>query len=262
MHILTTTIMSLYSFAPGLADKFYGFFGKCVRGYHLLNLDPIKESVWETINTQVLTHSGCTVFSQASGSHSPGSDISSSVGNFSNKSVKYESSLHNHMNISSYRLTAVCSAGTPGNISEIVAEINNKKNFQYYSIIARDESLEEIHYDWIVLPADHPAVNPASYMWMPMIGKRGKNKDMQIGWKTDVINGSSMSITLSMSSQLWISVSITDEMKHTFTVASTHAKKKTIMDYVQLANIYPEEVDVPLSALAMLAAVASATDAV
>jgi hypothetical protein len=207
-------------------------------------LDPIKESVWETINTQVLTHSGCTVFSQASGSHSPGSDISSSVGNFSNKSVKYESSLHNHINISSYRLTVACSAGNPGNVSEIIAEINKKKNFQYYSIIARDESPEVIHYDWIVLPADHPTVNPASYTWMPMIGKRGKNKDAQIGWQTDVINGSSMSITFSMSSQLWMSVSITEEMKHTFTVASAQAKKKTIMDYVQLADNYPEIVEV------------------
>jgi hypothetical protein len=243
MHILTTT-MSLYSFAPELAHEFSGFFGKCVRGYHLLNLDPIKESVWETINTQVLTHSGCTVFSQASGSHSPGSDISSSVGNFSNKSVKYESPLHNHINISSYRLTVACSAGNPGNVSEIIAEINKKKNFQYYSIIARDESPEVIHYDWIVLPADHPTVNPASYTWMPMIGKRGKNKDAQIGWQTDVINGSSMSITFSMSSQLWMSVSITEEMKHNFTVASAQAKKKTIMDYVQLADNYPEIVEV------------------
>lgn len=235
-------IMAL-TLSQELSEGLESYFKKCVRGYHLLNLDPIKESVWETINTQVLTHSGCTVFSQASGSHSPGSDISSSVGNFSNKSVKYESPLHNHMNISSYRLTAVCSAGTPGNISEIIAEINKRKNFQYYSIIARDETPETIHYDWIVLPADHPTVNPASYTWMPMIGKRGKNKDVQIGWQTDVINGSSMSITFSMSSQLWMSVSITEEMKHTFTVASMQAKKKIIMDYVELADNYPELVE-------------------
>jgi hypothetical protein len=233
-------IMAL-SFTPQLSQGFASYFKKCVRGYHLLNAEPIKESVWEAINTQVLTHSGCTVHSQSSGSHSPGSDISSSAGNFSNKSVKYEASSHDHFNISSYRLTSVCSASTPGNITEVVAEINRRKNFQYYSIIARDEQPDKILYDWFILPADHPLMNPSLYTWKPLIGKRGKNKDIQIGWQTETINGSSMSITFSMSSQLWISISITEEMKQNYIVASTEVKKQTIMDYVQLAENYPED---------------------
>lgn len=223
------------SIAPEILTGLSEYFKRCVRGYHLVNAEPIKESVWEAINTQVLTHSGCTVFSQASGSHSPGSDISSSIGNFSNKSVKYDGKV---MDISSYRLTAACATGDLG---EIIAEIKRRKNFQYYSIIAREEHPDKIQYDWFILPADHPAVNPEAYTWSPMLGKRGKNKGSQIGWQTNTVNGSSMSITFSMSSQLWMSVSITDEMREQCIVARTQATQQPIMDYVQLAAMYPEE---------------------
>jgi len=233
-------IMAL-TFTQELAQGLASYFKKCVRGYHLLNGEPIKESVWEAINTQILTHAGCTVYSQASGSHSPGSDISCSAGNFSNKSVKYESPAHDHFNISSYRLTSVCSSSSPGIVTDVVAEINRRKNFQYYSIIARDDQVTKIQYDWFIIPADDPVMDPTSYIWAPLIGKRGKNKDSQIGWQTDTINGSSMSITFSMSSQLWISIYITDEMKQKYIVATAVAKKQTIMDYVQLAENHPEE---------------------
>lgn len=230
-------IMAL-TFSAEFIHGFASYFRKCVSGYHLLNVEPIKESVWEAINAQVLKYAGCTVYSQASGSHSSGSDISSSIGNFSNKSVKYETPSHQHFNISSYRLTSVCSFSNPGNITEIVTEINKRKNFQYYSIIARDEQTDKIQYDWFILPSDHPIMNPQSYTWRPLIGKRGKNKDVQIGWQTDTMNGSSMSITFSMSSQLWMSISITDDMKQNYIVASINVKKDTIMDYVQLAEKY------------------------
>jgi hypothetical protein len=233
-------IMAL-AIAPELLHGFEIYFTRCIRGYHLINLDPIKEAVWESINSQVLTHSGGIVYEKSSGSHSPGSDISSSIGNFSNKSVKYESLKRDHFNISSYRLTTVCSADNPGNISEIIAEINKRKNFQYYSIIARDESPDNIYYDWFVLPAEHPALNPSSYIWEPMIGKRGKKKDIQVGWNTNVVNGSSMSISFSMSSQLWISVTITDEMKEQYILATTQVKKQIMMDYVALSEHFPDE---------------------
>jgi len=235
-------IFMALAIAPEVIQGFKLYFTRCIRGYHLINLDPIKEAVWESINSQVLTHSGGTVYEKSSGSHSPGSDISSSVGNFSNKSVKYESAKRDHFNISSYRLTTVCSADNPGNISEIIAEIDKRKNFQYYSIIARDESADKIYYDWFILPADHPALNPASYTWEPMLGKRGKKKDIQVGWNTNVVNGSSMSITFSMSSQLWISVTITDEMKENYIVATTQVNKKILMDYVALSEHFPDEV--------------------
>jgi hypothetical protein len=126
-------------------------------------------------------------------------------------------------------------------MTEIIAEINKRKNFQYYSIIARDESSDKIYYDWFVLPAEHPALNPSSYTWEPMIGKRGKKKDIQVGWNTNVVNGSSMSISFSMSSQLWISVTITDEMKEQYILATTQVKKQILMDYVALSEHFPDE---------------------
>jgi hypothetical protein len=233
--------MATLTLTPELILGFKDYFKRCVRGYHLINLDPIKEAVWESINIQVLTHSGGVIYDKSSGSHSPGSDISSSVGNFSNKSVKYDSVTHNHFNISSYRLTTVCSSGEPGNITEIISEINRRKNFHYYSIIARDESCDKIHYDWFILPADHPTVDPSLYIWNPTIGKRGKNKDAQVGWNTNIINGSSMSISFSMSSQLWLSINITDEMKKNYIVASTQVNKKIKMDYIDLSEHFSDE---------------------
>lgn len=233
--------MATLTFTPELILGFKKYFQKCVRGYHLINSEPIKEAVWESINSVVLTHSGENIYEKSSGSHSPGSDISSSIGNFSNKSVKYDSKEHDHFNISSYRLTTVCSAAEPGNITEIIKEINRRKNFGYYSIIARDEKGDKIYYDWFVLPSDHPIVNPELYIWSPMLGKRGKNKDAQVGWQTNVINGSSMSISFSMSSQLWMCLNITQEIKNTYIVASTQVKKQTIMDYIELSEHFSDE---------------------
>jgi hypothetical protein len=44
-----------------------------------------------------------------------------------------------------------------------------------------------------------------------------------------------------MSSQLWISVTITDEMKDQYIVATTQVKKQIIMDYVALSEHFPDE---------------------
>lgn len=234
MTSMTTQITSSHLF------QFSQFFKRCVYGYHLLNKDPIKEAVWETVNTQIFKHSGCTVYSQSSGSHSPGSDISADIGCFSNKSGKYVCTpMQKSIDISSYRLTSVCSAANPGTVDSIIDEINRRKNFQYYSVVARTEAASQICYDWIMAPSDHPVFNPASYAWEPMIGKRGKNKDAQIGWKTNVVDGSSMSITFSMSSQLWMSVCMTPELQ-TYIIATTDAKVAPIMDYIELGDKFPE----------------------
>jgi hypothetical protein len=230
------------SLTPELVTGFAMFFKKCVRGYHILNKDPIKESVWEAINTQVLLHAGCTVASQSNGSHAPGSDICSSLGNLSNKSVKYNESSRSHLCVSSYRLSTVCSASNPGNITEIMEEIAKRKNFDFYSIIAREElSGNRIHYDWVLLPADHPIVDPTKYEWSPLVGQRGKNKGKQVGWKTNIVNGSSMSITFSMSSQLWMNICLNDELKEQYIIANTELSIRTKMDYVALADSYAEE---------------------
>jgi hypothetical protein len=136
-------------------------FKKCVQGYHLLNSATIKESVWEEINSLIFSSVGIEVFSQSEGSHLPGMDINCSLGGISNKSAKY--SAHNKsFDISSYRLTTVCSEKHCGSPEEICQEINKRKNFDYYSIILRDESNpEKKYYEWLLIPTvpDNPNYN-------------------------------------------------------------------------------------------------------
>lgn len=211
-----------------LSDNFI----KCVKGYHLINDDPIKETPWEDINAQVLTASGCIINSQSNGSHKPGADLSCSLGSFSNKSTQYESG-NKSFKLSSYRLTTVCSDKTPGKIEDIIAEINSRKNFKFYSIIVRNEKDSEMQYDWYLIPSDYPQFNPSSYTWTPKIGKQGKNKGSTTGWETDIIGGSSMSITFSMSSQLWLEIVITEEMKK-FIISSCKVNKGRKLNYIQL----------------------------
>ena len=209
-------------------------FTKCVKGYHLINDDPIKETPWEDINAQVLTASGCIINSQSNGSHKPGADLSCSLGDLSNKSTQYETGTKS-FKLSSYRLTTVCSDKTPGKIEDIIADINSRKNFKFYSIIVRYEKDNEIQYDWYLIPSDYPQFNPSSYKWIPNVGKQGKNKGSTTGWKTDTIGGSSMSITFSMSSQLWLDIVITEEMKK-FIIASCKVNKGRKLNYIQLYN--------------------------
>ena len=207
-------------------------FAKCVQGYHLINDDPIKETPWEDINATILKKSGCVVNSQSNGSHKSGADIACSLGGFSNKSTQYEKG-NNSFKISSYRLTTVCSDKNPGNINSIIAEIKKRKNFDFYSILVRHETDKEILYDWYLIPSDYPALNPAAYTWHPKLGKTGNKKDSVTGWETDVLNGSNMSITFSMSSQLWIHINVTDDLKK-FIVGSHRITRGRKYDYIQL----------------------------
>jgi len=209
-------------------------FTKCVKGYHLIHNDPIKETPWEDINAQILSTSGCVIDSQSNGSHKPGADISCSLGTLSNKSSQYEIGNHS-FKVSSYRLTTVCSDKAPGNMEDIIAEINHRKNFKFYSIIVRDENTTEIQYDWYLIPSEYPQLNPSSYRWKQMIGKKGKNKDSIIGWQTDFIEGSSMSITFSLSSQLWLHIVLTEDIKKCM-ISSCKVKKERKLNYIQLYN--------------------------
>ncbi len=207
-------------------------FNKCVKGYHLINDDPIKETPWEDINAIILNTSGCSVNSQSKGSHKPGGDLACSLGGFSNKSTQYDLG-NKSFKISSYRLTTVCSDKTPGNIEEIITEINRRKDFNFYSIIVREDTNKEILYDWFLIPSDFPSLNPTSYKWHPKAGKIGKNKGAITGWETDTLNGSSMSITFSMSSQLWIDINITEEMKK-FMISSCKINRGRKYNYIEL----------------------------
>ena len=219
------------SISPAIRAALASNFAKCVRGYHLINDDPIKETPWEDINSLVLNAAGCPVVGASHGSHKPGSDLTCSLGGFSNKSTQYGP---RGFSISSYRLTTVCSDKTPGSVPAIIAEINRRKDFDYYSIIVRSGDAE-LSYDWYLIPSDHAALNPAAYTWTPKLGKLGRNKGTVVGWETDVRNGSSMSITFSMSSQLWMNVALTEEMK-TFLVGSCTVTRGRKYNYIQLAE--------------------------
>ena len=216
---------------PGLMGE---NFHKCVQGYHLINVSPINETIWEDLNAMVFSSVGIDVYSKSDGSHLSGMDINCSLGRISNKSAKYAAN-KKRIDISSYRLTTVCSEKNCGTPAEINQEINNRKNFEYYSFIVRDEASDKdkISYDWLLIPSNYVGLDPASYTWEPTIGKRGKNKDAQVGWKTNTINGCSMSISFSMSSQLWLHIEMTEEIKK-FIVASSTASNKPTCNYIQL----------------------------
>lgn len=208
-------------------------FNKCVKGYHLINSSPINETKWEDINALIFLSLGIEIYSKSDGSHLSGMDINCVLGRISNKSAKYFNNKKN-TNISSYRLTTVCSEKKCGTSTEIIAEINRRKNFDYYSFIIRDDTDDEnISYDWLLIPSNYYILDPSSYIWEPTIGKKGKNKNTQIGWNTNEINGCKMTITFSMSSQLWIHIEMTEEIKK-FIIASANAKKKTKYNYIEL----------------------------
>jgi hypothetical protein len=207
-------------------------FVKIVTGYHFLNTDPINETVWEAINCQVLAHSGCAVQNSSSGSHSSGRDIICELGGISNKSAKY-SKQKTEFAISSYRLTTVCSDKDCGTVEAIITQINSRKNYDYYSFIVRNETADTIEYDWYMIPSNEPILSPECYEWEPMIGQRGKNAGQQVGWKTNELNGSKMTITFSMSSQLWITIEATPELKQ-YIVSSCTVSNKAKLDYLQM----------------------------
>jgi len=135
--------------------------------------------------------------------------------------------------MSSYRLTSVCSEKNCGTPAEIIQEINKRKNFDYYSFIARHYIGATIHYDWLLIPSNYIVFDPASYTWEPTLGKKGKNKDTQVGWHTNDINGSKMTITFSMSSQLWVHIEMTEEIKK-FIIASVEVSNKPIYNYINI----------------------------
>lgn len=209
-------------------------FNMCIKGYHMVNSTPISETTWEDLNSQIFNALDIKVLSKSDGSHSPGMDIDSSFGKLSNKSSKYPAN-KSYIDISSYRLTTVCNAKECGKIEDIIAEINSRKNFDYYSFIVRNELADSdmIEYDWIMIPSNHDILNPEKYEWEKMVGLRGKNKGEQVGWKTKDIDGSNMSITFSMSSQLWMHIKMTDAIKK-FIIASTKTRKTHVFDYIQL----------------------------
>lgn len=206
-------------------------FNKCVSGYHLCNIQPINEKKWEEINYTILSKLDIKISYMSNGNHSSGKDIECSIGNLSNKTTKFTK---DYINISSYRLTSVCNIKDNGNIEDILKEINKRNNFDYYSILARNESNNNIEYVWYMIPKEYCYLNVNNFVWEPKYGKTGKNKNKQIGWKTNKINGNHMSITYSLSSQLWIGLNICEIEE--YIVAKVKISNKIKYDYIELFN--------------------------
>lgn len=181
-------------------------FQNTVRGYHLLNKAPIKETVWENTFARILQIVDAKV-EHIGGNHLPGSDVklwdndTGVTTAFSCKSCKIEGK---YMKVSSYRMTK-CST-----IEDFIDEIDVKRaNFQYYSLLARKENkknkteIESIDYQLYIIPAE--LIKAKLLQWKTNTNKR---TEKITSWATDRKNGVSMSIQKSMSNQLWIELSL------------------------------------------------------
>lgn len=238
---MTSSIFKNQTIMDNLRNKAGYNFLRCVKGYHMLNNSPITGTCWEDINATVLNASDCPVLWMSNGSHKPGKDmdcriegLANPVVSLSNKSTKYFRG-NRRFKISSYRLGTICSETSPGEVKDIVKGINDKKNFEFYSVLARSHAGKEIHYDWYLIPSDLPALDPSTYEWHL---KYKKNGDLS-GWETNIVNGSSMFVNFTMSSELWINLTITDDVKK-FIVGSCDANTVSRMNYI---DFYEKTVD-------------------
>lgn len=204
-------------------------FQKEVQGYHLICEAPIKEALWEEINKNIAC-CVCDVKDEAKGNHKSGKDMQFDEFGISMKSAKMEK---NKISISSYRLTTVCSDKNPGNPTEIVKEISQRdSSFEYYSVLLREELENNIlEYYWCVIPKTCPIFNIQDNDLQPKMGKTGKNKGVQVGWETKYI-----SITFSMSSQLWIHFTFDDIKPYIASSIKVDNSNKKI-SYTDIFNI-------------------------
>lgn len=180
-------------------------FNKVIRGYHMINKTPIKESVWEEINCDIVSDV-CNITDEANGNHMSGKDNRFDNINISNKSAKTDGT---NISISSYRLTSVCSDKLHGTEQDIIDEIEKRdKSFDYYSILTRNEKQNSvIEYKWYVIPKDYYLFKIDKLT--PKLGKIGKKKGEVVGWQSKYCD-----ITFSMSSQLWYKFNIRDIEKY------------------------------------------------
>lgn len=199
-------------------------FSRTLNGFHMVNEAPIKESVWEEINCDIVK-SSFSISDEAKGNHTSGKDNRFDNYNVSNKTAKIDG---DNVSISSYRLTSVCSDKNHGNPQEIINEIEKRdKSFDYYSLLVRNEKKNSfIKYMWYIIPND-------CYLFRidnlnHKIGKKGKKKDEVVGWKSEYCD-----ITFSMSSQLWYKFSI-DEIKKYMVCYTEVDNSKPKINYSQI----------------------------
>ena len=204
-------------------------FTAVINGYHILNKTPIKESVWEEINCNIVS-GVCSIADEANGNHMSGKDNRFDNINVSNKSTKLNGT---NVSISSYRLSSVCSDKCNGNVQDILNEIENRdRSFDYYSILIRNEKEDSkiINYMWYTIPKDYYIFKLDELT--PKLGKIGKKKDEVVGWKSKYCD-----IAFSMSSQLWYKFNIEDIEKYKVCYTEIDNSKHKI-NYSQLYNSF------------------------
>lgn len=211
-----------------------------INGYQLLNRMAISGIQCEECFANILSKITKKKIKYIScGSHQSGCDIKINSLSFSIKSskinIKKEKKI---MKISSYRMTEFCNNKDNGNINMIISEIKKKsKNFKYYSILAREEYIDKIHYIWYIIPKKE--LSPDRYTWDKTLYKKGRRKGEVSGYKTNIINGISMSIIFSMSSQLWITINDTaiNKFKKYIVSESTIFNEYEKIDYALISKL-------------------------
>lgn len=206
-----------------------------LKGYHMINSIPIKESVWEDFNCKFISGE-CVIRDEANGNHKSGKDNKFDNWNVSNKTIKIGKDL---INISSYRLSKVCSNKNIGNKTNIIEEIRKRDgSFEYYSILAREEiiTLNEllINYIWYIIPKSYYIFQLDNEL-EHKFGKQGENKNTITGWKSKYFD-----ITFSMSSQLWyrFNKNLIDKYKiHEVLINNSNNK----ISYSDIYNFYDSE---------------------
>jgi hypothetical protein len=208
---------------------------KAINGYHMINNCPIKESVWESILCQVLKKVGIN-YEYTIGSHTPGQDITIDDDNI--LSCKTCKETKKDLNISSYRLTK-CKT-----IDDFVHEIDNvRANFTHYIILSRSENKTNITYNLYLIPSER--IKAIDHKWET---KYKKNKEISL-WKTDNKNGVQMSITPSMSNQLWVKLDKSQFVNNKICTIEIKTNNN-ILDYCSLFDKLSVSVPVPASASA------------
>ncbi len=194
-------------------------FESVIKGYHMINKTPIKESVWEEINCDIVDNV-CFISDEANGNHMSGKDNRFDNFNISNKSTKQNG---NNIDISSYRLTSVCNDKMPGNEQDIIQEISKRdKSFDYYSFLIRKEKENSvINYTWYIIPKEYYLFKIDNLK--PKIGKIGKKKGNVIGWESKYSQ-----IMFSMSSQLWYKFDVKHIEKYRVCSVNIDNSKKKI----------------------------------
>lgn len=237
--IMTENIILIQKLIRGFLSRknniFYNFkktkiienFKKEIIGYHILCNEVIKESKWEEINKNIIdSHHNINYISN--GNHSSGIDTIIEKWKISNKTSKIE---RNKINISSYRLTNVCSNKKIGDEKNILNEIIKRDNsFNFFSILLRKEEKNKLTYFWLIIPKEFFIFKITNKKLYKKYGKIGKNKNEIIGWYSTFFD-----ITFSMSSQLWFHFNF-DEIKK-YIITSTCIDLK-ILPKIKYSNIY------------------------